>query len=126
MNKETKKTTIGGQALIEGVMMKGVKSASMAVRQSDGTIDVQTWQLSPEKWYNKVPVVRGSAGIIINMVMGYRCLVKSAKLSGMMEIEEKSKFEIWMEKRASDSFTNLIVGVSGVLGILLSFGLFYV
>lgn len=126
MINEVKKTTIGGQALIEGVMMKGPLKASMSIRCPDQTIDTQEWDIAPQKWYHKTPFVRGTVNLISNMLMGYRCLMKSAKISGMAETEEKSKLEVWMDSKKSNSFMNLILTIGGVLGVFLSFFLFLI
>ena len=85
-NKDTtKKTSIGGQALIEGIMMKGVSKGAMAVRLPDGSIDVEDWDIKPKKWYNKCPVIRGSINFVQQLREGYSCLMKSADKSGMMD-----------------------------------------
>ncbi len=54
-----KKTTIGGQALFEGIMMKGVSVEAMAVRKKDGSVHIEQRELPKKKWYNKAPFVRG-------------------------------------------------------------------
>ena len=71
------RSKIGGQALIEGVMMKGVHTGAMACRLPDGTIDVETWEEHNGKempWYRKCPLVRGSFNFVFSMRDGYRCL----------------------------------------------------
>ena len=88
------RSKIGGQALIEGVMMKGVHTGAMACRLPDGTIDVETWEEHNGKempWYRKCPFVRGSFNFVISMRDGYRCLMKSAEKQ--MTEEEKEKLE---------------------------------
>ena len=84
MNKQTFKTSIGGQALIEGVMMRGPEQSSMAVRLPDGTIDVETWATKSAKaWYRRTPFVRGIFNMVDNLIFGYKCLMKSAEKAGM-------------------------------------------
>ena len=75
-------TKIGGQALIEGVMMKGADTGAMACRLPTGEIDVETWAENNGKnmpWYRKCPFVRGSFSFVLSMKDGYRCLTKSAE-----------------------------------------------
>ena len=75
-------TKIGGQALIEGVMMKGADTGAMACRLPNGEIDVETWAENNGKnmpWYRKCPFVRGSFNFVLSMKDGYRCLTKSAE-----------------------------------------------
>lgn len=122
-----KKTTVGGQALIEGVMMKGVSKGAMAVRMKDGSIDVDEWDIKPKKWYNKCPVIRGSINFVQQLAEGYRCLMKSAEKSGMLddeEDEEPSKFEKWLDEKFGDKLTGAIMAVAMVIGIALAVFLF--
>ncbi len=122
-----KKTTVGGQALIEGIMMKGVSKGAMAVRLKDGGIDVEEWDLKPKKWYNKCPIIRGGINFVQQLGEGYKCLMKSAEKSGMMDEdaeEEESKFEKWLDEKLGDKLTGLIMGIAMVLGIALAVFLF--
>ena len=87
------KSKIGGQALVEGVMMKGAFRGAMACRLPNGEIDIETWDIpaqfvtDPEtgkqklkpKWYNRVPFVRGCVNFVLSMIDGYRCMMKSAE-----------------------------------------------
>lgn len=122
-----KKTTIGGQALIEGIMMKGVSKGAMAVRMKDGSIDVEEWELKPKKWYNKCPVIRGGINFVQQLGEGYKCLMKSAEKSGMLddeEDEEPSKFEKWLDDKLGDKLTGIIMAAAMVIGIGLAVFLF--
>src|SRR5699024_593586 len=74
--KEKFKPSVGGQALMEGVMMRGPASLCMAVRRPDGTLDITTQPLTARKW-QKIPLVRGVCGMIDNLVLGYQCLMHS-------------------------------------------------
>lgn len=123
--KQTKRTTIGGQALIEGIMMRGVSAETMAVRMKDGTIDVEQWELKPRKWYEKAPFIRGSVNFVNSLTDGYKCMMKSAEKSGMMEDdEEPTKFEKWLDDKFGDKLTNVIMGAAMVIGVVLAVGLF--
>ena len=75
--KEKFKTSIGGQAVIEGVMMRGPEKGAMACRLPSGEIDLETWDVKGGKaWYKKVPFVRGIFSFISSLVLGYKCLMK--------------------------------------------------
>lgn len=123
--KQTKKTTIGGQALIEGIMMRGVSTEAMAVRTKDGAIDVEQWELKPRRWYEKAPFIRGSVNFVNSLMDGYKCMMKSAEKSGMMEDdEEPTKFEKWLDDKFGDKLTNMIMGVAMFIGVVLAVVLF--
>ena len=84
MSKEQMKTSIGGQAVIEGVMMRGPEKTAMAVRQPNGEIALELWAgSSPTAWYKNTPFIRGMFNFIDMMKLGYKCLMKSAELSGI-------------------------------------------
>lgn len=127
-------TKIGGQALIEGVMMKGADTGAMACRLPDGTIDVETWPENNGKhmpWYRKCPLVRGSFNFVLSMRDGYRCLTKSAEkqmpADGEEEEEEElSKFEQWLDDKLGDKLFGIIMTIGMVLGIALAVVLFVV
>ena len=85
------KTSIGGQALIEGIMMRGPKLTSMAVRRPDGSICLETSEtkLTGSKLF-KVPVVRGVVSFVSSMAAGYKALMRSAEIAMPEEEEEES------------------------------------
>ena len=119
MSEEFKphKSKIGGQALIEGVMMKGALKGAMACRLPDGSIDVETWDLKSNKpWYRKVPLIRGCYSFIFSMIDGYKCLMKSAEKQ--MTDEEKK------EEEEESKLMGLVMMLGTVLGFALSLGLF--
>jgi len=101
MANEKKKTSIGGQALIEGIMMRGPFLTSMATRLPDGSIDVETWNThkggQKAHWTRRVPFLRGIFNMVDSMVVGYNCLMKSAEKAGVEE--EPSKFGIICTKK---------------------------
>ena len=91
--QEKFKSKIGGQALIEGIMMLGPNKGAMACRLPDGTVDLETWDENNGKnapWYRKVPLVRGCTGFAISLVKGYEYMMKSAEKQ-MPEDEEEEK-----------------------------------
>ncbi len=126
-NKSCKMTSIGGQALIEGVMMKGVSETAMAVRLPDGTIDVEKWQTKSPKdrpfWF-RVPFLRGIFNFVDTMITGYKTLMKSAEKAGFEEEEEPSKFDKWIEEKLGDKMMAVVSVISLVLSLVLALGLF--
>ena len=115
------KSRIGGQALIEGVMMRGLDRSAMAVRKPDGEIDVSISPLQAGKAMQvigKIPIVRGVFNFIQSIVIGYRCLGKSAEIAGLEEEEgESSKFEQWLDRTFGDHLMKIITGVGMLLGV---------
>lgn len=115
------KSRIGGQALIEGVMMRGLDRSAMAVRKPDGEIDVSISPLQAGKAMQvigKIPIVRGVFNFIQSIVICYRCLGKSAEIAGLEEEEgEPSKFEQWLDRTFGDHLMKIITGVGMLLGV---------
>ncbi|WMJ22449.1 DUF1385 domain-containing protein [Paludicola sp. MB14-C6] len=120
------KSKVGGQALIEGVMMRGPEIAAMAVRTPSGEIDLEEWNLKKQSIWSKIPIIRGVVNFISSMVMGYSCLSKSAEKSGLEDEsnEEPSKFDAWLERTFGDKIMNIVVIIGTVLGLLFSIVLF--
>ncbi len=124
------KSKIGGQALIEGIMMRGIDKASMAVRLPNKEIDVETWDivsLKDKKWYLKTPIIRGTFNFIESMIMGYKCLMKSAEKSMTEEEKENEKpgkFEQMLIDKFGDKVTNAVMIVASVIGVAISVLLF--
>lgn len=88
-----KKTSIGGQALIEGVMMRGPFVTAMAVRHTSGEIVMEEWPTKGKdkpRWM-KWPLIRGVFNMVESMVFGYKCLMRSAELSGLEAEEEEAE-----------------------------------
>ncbi|MBO5796848.1 MAG: DUF1385 domain-containing protein [Clostridia bacterium] len=88
-----KKTSIGGQALIEGVMMRGPFVTAMAVRHTSGDIVMEEWPTKGKdkpRWM-KLPLIRGVFNMVESMVSGYKCLMRSAELSGLEAEEEAAE-----------------------------------
>ena len=125
--KPLRRTTIGGQALIEGIMMRGVSKGAMAVRKKDGTIDLEEWDLPERKWYQKCPFVRGIFNFVLQLKDGMTYMNKSMEKSGYLEDEEDeepSKFEKWLEKTFGKSIVAVISVIGAVLGVALALLLF--
>lgn len=115
---ENHKSRIGGQALIEGIMMSGVKKGAMACRLPNGEIDVEIWDKKPvTAWYRKTLLVRGIFNFIGSMKDGYKCLMKSAEKQ--MDDEEAEE-----DEKLSDKAMGAIMSVAMVLGLVVAVGLF--
>ena len=124
--KQSFRTSIGGQAVIEGVMMRGPELSALAVRKPDGDIAVEEWKNAGAKaWYTKTPFVRGIFQMISSLMLGYKCLMKSASLAGFDD-EEPSKFEKWLAQKLGKSVTTIVSAVALVIGLALALGLFAV
>ena len=119
------RTTIGGQALIEGIMMKGPEKSAMAVRKPNGEIDLSVWDTKKLTGVRKIPFIRGTFNFVDTLIKGYDCLMKSAEISG--QEEEPDKFELWLNKvfgkAAGAVFSTVITLVAAVLAIGLFFGI---
>ncbi len=118
------KTSVGGQALLEGIMMKGPEKSAMAVRKPNGEIDLSVWDTKKLTGIRKVPFIRGTFNFIDTLIQGYDCLMKSAEISG--QEEEPDKFELWLNKvfgkAAGAVFGTVITVIAAALAIGLFFG----
>lgn len=126
------KTSVGGQALIEGIMMMGPKGAAVSVRLPDGTIDTEEKQVNHIRDKIKFlgwPIIRGCVNFIESMIFGYKCLMLSAEKSGLEDMDESgenmSKLDKWLTDHLSKKVMSVITGIASVLGILLAFSLFF-
>ncbi len=126
------KTSVGGQALIEGIMMQGPKGAAMSVRLPDGTIDTEEKELTHIRDKIKIlgwPIIRGCVNFIESMIFGYKCLMESAEKSGLEDMEadeeNQSKLDRWLSQHLNQKVMGVITAVASVLGVLLAFGLFF-
>ncbi len=109
------KTKIGGQAVLEGIMMRGQTSMALACRDELGNIRMDTTRLSTKKpWYRKVPFLRGVVNLIVSMIDGYKIIGKSAEVMAEEEID------------TSESAMGWVMTISMMLGIVLAIGLFVV
>lgn len=118
------KSKIGGQALIEGIMMLGPNTGAMACRLPDGTIDLETWEENNGKnapWYKKTPLVRGCTSFVISLVKGYKYMMKSAE----KQLTEEEKSEMEKDGKGSEESSYDIFMYIGILvGVLMAVGLF--
>lgn len=97
-----RKTSIGGQALLEGVMMRGPQRTAMAVRNTSGEIVVEGFENETSKRakITKLPFVRGIFNFLDSMKLGMKCLMRSAEISGLEELEAEMEREKAEKKRA--------------------------
>ncbi len=117
-----KKTSIGGQALLEGVMMRGPEKTVMAVRHVAGHIvteEVASAGTTERPRFWKIPVLRGLYGMVESLSVGYKCLMRSAELAGL-ETEEPEKPTTAAQKAGM----SVLMVLSTVLGVALALGLF--
>ena len=126
-NQEKFKTMIGGQALIEGLMMRGPKKDAIVVRGKDGvTVELNDRKIYPEKSPLKWPLIRGVVGFFDAQVCGVKAILRSADLSPEETQEEPSKFDKWLEKKLGNKkFQSFVVGSAVALGLALSIFLFF-
>ncbi len=126
------KTSVGGQALIEGIMMQGPKGAAVSVRTPDGSIDTEMVEVKHAKDKFKPlgwPLIRGVVAYVESMLFGYKCLMMSAEKSGLEDLEESeenmSKLDKWLNEHLNKKVMGALTAVASVLGMLLAFGLFF-
>ena len=121
--KELLKTSIGGQAVLEGIMMRGPKKTALSCRLSDGSIKTEIWDTPGKKWYHKVPFIRGVFNFFESLKEGYSSLMKSAEMTGMLE-EEESEFEKKLREKLGDKYNTVFEVIVLVLAMALALGLF--
>ena len=120
---------VGGEAVLEGVMMRCGDRYSIASRHEDGSISVENRKYVSLRKRNRfwnLPLVRGVVSLVESMKLSFKVLSISADALGMDTDEPETKFEKWLSKTFGDKVMNLIMGVAGVLGVVLGIGLFLV
>jgi len=121
------KTSIGGQALIEGIMMRGPKKLSIVVRTKEG-LEEKTEDIKPLK--DKYPIlgfifIRGVVNLFTSMKLGIRAIMYSADKMPEEEQEEPSKLDMWIEaKLGNEKAEKVIITIAVVIGVAFSIGLF--
>lgn len=121
-------TSIGGQAIIEGVMMRGPYKMAMAVRKPDGEIACEVNENGTKKRHSffKLPIVRGCVNFIDSLVIGMKALMFSAEFVDIEgeEGEEESKFDRWLEDKFGDKIKDIVIYVAIAISLVMSVGLF--
>lgn len=127
-NASCPRVDIGGQAVLDGVMMKSPDAIAVAVRRPNGDIVVKREEYTaPSKkhpWMG-LPFIRGSVNMVHMLSVGMKTLTDSADMSGNEEAqEEPTKFEKWLAEKLGKNVDKVVMGVAVVLAVCLSFGLF--
>lgn len=125
--KKKFRSSIGGQAVLEGVMMRGEKSMATAVRDENGNIVVETRRIKPTKQRNiifRLPFIRGVVNFFSSMFLGVGILMRSAAVFDAEE--EPGKFEKWLADKCKINVMSIVMGFSVILGLALSIGLFFI
>lgn len=131
--KKVRKTSVGGQALIEGVMMNGPKGVALSVRHTDGHIITEYEDYKHIKDKIKIlgwPLIRGVVNYVESMIIGYKSLMRSAELSGQLEEEENtenmSRTDRWLNDHMGPKLIGVITAIASVLAVCVCAGLFVV
>lgn len=128
--KECKYSSVGGQALIEGIVMKGPMGKALCVRLPDGTIHKELNQkkyLKDKTKIANIPLIRGVITFVETLIDSYSDLMKSAELSGLSEVEDapaESKLDKWIGEHFGKGMMTVISVISVVLSLCLSIGIF--
>ena len=120
-----KYTRIGGQALIEGILMRSPEKSALAVRKPDREISITYLEQKSirEKYkFFALPVIRGVVAFVESLINGYKAMMLSADISGYTDIEEKEEGK--EDKKENGTFVNIVMAVASVLGVLLAVVLF--
>lgn len=119
---------VGGEAVLEGVMMRSGDRYSIASRKEDGSITVSNHSYTSlrkrYKFFN-LPIIRGIVSLVESFKLSFKVLTLSAEAIGMDLDEPETKFEKWLLDKFGDKIFNIIMGIAGVLGVFLAVGLFF-
>ena len=126
-NQEKFKTSIGGQALIEGILMRGPEKDAIVIRGAEGMkLEVSDRKVYPEGSWKRWPFIRGVFNFFDSQVVGVKALMRSADLAPEEMQEEPSQFDQWLEKRlGSEAFQKALVSIAVFMGLGLSILLFF-
>lgn len=121
-------TSIGGQALIEGLMMIGPKNAAIAIRKPDGEIVVEKRPVPKKGRVSKLPIIRGFVGIFKQMVLGIKALMYSAEFVDLEDDKDKepSKVDKFLDRILGDKLQDVLIYISVIFSIIFSVFLFMV
>ncbi len=133
MSKKDKKiknrTGIGGQAVLEGVMMMGKSSMATAVRDPDGEIQIESKRISKNKHLSrasKIPFIRGTINLVLSLIRGTKTLMRSATVAAGVDDEEEGggRFQRWLAEKFKVDVMDIITIISAILGVVLAVGIF--
>ncbi len=119
-----KKTSIGGMALLEGIMMIGPHKKAVAVRKPDNEIEIQIEDLPHRNKMRKIPFIRGVVGLFGQMISGMKALMYAASFADLEGEEEPSKFDKWLENKFGDKLMTVMIYFSVIIALFFSVGLF--
>ena len=121
------KTMIGGQALIEGIMMRGPEKDAIVVRTKDGLkLEVKPRKIHKKGSFATWPLIRGAVSFFDSQVTGVKALMQSADLAPEEMQEEPSKFDKWLEEKlGNEKFQKVVLGIAVALGLGMSIALFF-
>lgn len=123
------RTSIGGQALMEGILMRGVDKQAIVVRKPDGELETKVEPIKALRQRYPIlgwPLIRGSVNFVETLVNGVKALMYSAEFLPEEEQGEPDKVDLWLQKHLSgEKAEKAVIGVSVFLGILLAVGLFF-
>ncbi len=126
-NKEQHITSIGGQAVMEGVMMRGPYKTAVAVRKPDKEIALKVEEngTKTRNKFLKLPIIRGCVNFIDSLVIGMKALMYSAEFIDLEDEEEsESKFDKWLEEKFGDKVKDIVIYVAIAISLVMSVGLF--
>lgn len=126
-SEEKFKTMIGGQALIEGIMMRGPKLDAIVVRNKEGVhVEIKPRKIRPKNSVFSLPVLRGAANFLDAQICGVKALMQSADLSPEESQENSSKFDQWLESKLGEKrFKDFVVGAAVAMGMGMMILLFF-
>ena len=123
------KTTIGGQALIEGIMMRGPEKDAIVIRGKEGLVlEVNPRKVRKPGSFSTWPFIRGAVNFFDSQVVGVKALMRSADLAPeeYAQEEQPSKLDQWLEKKlGNEKFQQFVIGFAVFLGLAMSIGLFF-
>lgn len=132
MSKEEQQqhiTSIGGQAVMEGVMMRGPFKTAVAVRKPDGDIECKVEEngTKTRKKFWRLPIIRGCVSFVDSLVIGMKALMFSAEFVDIEEEEgTESKFDKWLDDKFGDKIKDIVIYVSIAISLVFSIALFMV
>lgn len=130
MSKEQHITSIGGQAVMEGVMMRGPYKTTVAVRKPDGEIErkIEENGTKTRNAFWKLPIIRGCVNFVDSLVIGMKALMYSAEFVDIEEEEgeTESKFDKWLDDKFGDKIKDIVIYVSIAISLVFSIALFMI
>ena len=131
-NKKETPMFYGGQAVMEGVMMRGREHYCVSVRNPQGEIESKMDVIKPAKWVEtlgKIPIIRGIVRLGSSMIVGMKVMKASAEMAGLddgVDQKEVSKFDKWLERKFGDKLSNVLIIFAMVISLAFSVALFMV